>query len=309
MWGLRHRADRLTRMSNAAGPAETVDLAALAERHGLTRSSARPPLGAYLRELWGRRQFVVSYARARTYAMYAGARLGSVWQVLTPLMNAAVYYLAFGVLLGTKHGIDNYAAFLICGMFVFTYTQRSMTEGSRALALNMSLIRTLHFPRATLPLAYVVNELNQMAVSMGILFVLVGATDGISWRWLLVVPALVLQTMFNLGMTLIFARIGTFVSDVSQLLPFITRTWLYASGIFFSIPDKLRDLDAPSWVIHLLALNPISAYIDLVRRALLDQHEQHALPNAWPIAAGWAVVVLAGGFVYFWRAEDRYGRG
>ncbi|WBQ04012.1 ABC transporter permease [Kribbella sp. CA-293567] len=296
-------------MSTTAGPAENADLAALAARHGLTRSSARPPLGGYLRELWGRRQFIVSYARARTYSMYAGARLGSIWQVLTPLMNAAVYYLAFGVLLGTKNGIDNYAAFLICGMFVFTYTQRSMTEGSRALALNMSLIRTLHFPRATLPLAYVLNELNQMAVSMGIVFILVGVTDGLSWSWFLVVPALLLQTMFNLGMTLIFARIGTFVSDISQLLPFVTRTWLYASGIFFSIPDKLRDLDAPGWVIHLLALNPISAYIDLVRRALLDGHERNALPNAWPIAAGWAVVVLAGGFVFFWRAEDRYGRG
>jgi teichoic acid transport system permease protein len=296
-------------MSNAAGPAETVDLAALAERHGLTRSSARPPLGGYLRELWGRRQFIVSYARARTYALYAGARLGSVWQVLTPLMNAAVYYLAFGVLLGTKNGIHNYAAFLICGMFVFTYTQRSMTEGSRSLALNMSLIRTLHFPRATLPLAYVVNELNQMAVSMAILFAFVGLTDGPTWRWLAVVPALALQTMFNLGMTLIFARIGTFVSDISQLLPFVTRTWLYASGIFFSIPDKLRALDAPGWVIHVLSLNPISAYIDLVRRALLREHARNELPNAWTIAAVWAIVVLVGGFWFFWRAEDRYGRG
>ncbi|GAA0962464.1 ABC transporter permease [Kribbella koreensis] len=296
-------------MSNAAGPAETVDLAALAERHGLTRSSARPPLGGYLRELWGRRQFIVSYARARTYALYAGARLGSVWQVLTPLMNAAVYYLAFGVLLGTKNGIHNYAAFLICGMFVFTYTQRSMTEGSRSLALNMSLIRTLHFPRATLPLAYVVNELNQMLVSMAILFAFVGLTDGPSLRWLMVVPALAMQTMFNLGMTLIFARIGTFVSDISQLLPFVTRTWLYASGIFFSIPDKLRALDAPGWVIQVLSLNPISAYIDLVRRSLLREHARNELPHAWSIAAVWAVVVLVGGFVFFWRAEDRYGRG
>jgi teichoic acid transport system permease protein len=296
-------------MSNAAGPAETVDLAALAERHGLTRSCARPPLGGYLRELWGRRQFIFSYARARTYALYAGARLGSVWQVLTPLMNAAVYYLAFGVLLGTKNGIHNYAAFLICGMFVFTYTQRSMTEGSRSLALNMSLIRTLHFPRATLPLAYVVNELNQMLVSMAILFAFVGLTDGPTRRWLLVVPALAMQTMFNLGMTLIFARIGTFVSDISQLLPFVTRTWLYASGIFFSIPDKLRALDAPGWVIQVLSLNPISAYIDLVRRALLHEHARNELPHAWSIAAVWAVVVLVGGFWFFWRAEDRYGRG
>ena len=156
------------------GPTGATDPAALAERYGLTKSSLRPPLGAYLRELWSRRQFVVSYARARTYAMYAGARLGSLWQVLTPLLNAAVYYLAFGVLLGTKNGIDNYVAFLLSGIFVFTYTQRCMTEGSRSLALNLSLIRTLHFPRATLPLAYVLNELNQMLVSMGILLVIVG---------------------------------------------------------------------------------------------------------------------------------------
>jgi teichoic acid transport system permease protein len=158
-------------------------------------------------------------------------------------------------------------------------------------------------------LAYVVNELNQMAVSMAILFAFVGLTDGPTWRWLAVVPALALQTMFNLGMTLIFARIGTFVSDISQLLPFVTRTWLYASGIFFSIPDKLRALDAPGWVIHVLSLNPISAYIDLVRRALLREHARNELPNAWSIAAGWAIVVLVGGFWFFWRAEDRYGRG
>ncbi|TWD82112.1 teichoic acid transport system permease protein [Kribbella amoyensis] len=294
-------------MSTAAESAKTADVADLAERYGLSRSSARPPLRGYLRELWGRRQFIVSYARARTYALYAGARLGSVWQLLTPLLNAAVYYLAFGVLLGTAKGIPNYPAFLICGMFVFTYTQRSMTEGSRAISTNLSLIRTLHFPRATLPLAYVVNELNQMFLSMGILFLLVGFTDGISLRWLLVIPALLLQTMFNIGMTLAFARLGTFLTDISQLLPFITRTWLYASGIFFSIPEKLSQLDAPSWVVHALALNPISAYIDIIRRALLEEHD--ALPNAWPIAIGWAVVSLVGGFIYFWRAEDRYGRG
>ncbi|TDO51308.1 teichoic acid transport system permease protein [Kribbella sp. VKM Ac-2527] len=296
-------------MSTAAESAKTAEMAAVAERYGLSRSSARPEFRGYLRDLWGRRQFIYTYARARTYALYAGARLGSIWQLLTPLLNAAVYYLAFGVLLGTAKGIHNYPAFLICGMFVFTYTQRSMTEGSRAISTNLSLIRTLHFPRATLPLAYVVNELNQMFISMGILLVMVGVSDGLALRWFLIIPALLLQTMFNIGMTLIFARLGTFLTDISQLLPFITRTWLYASGIFFSIPDKLAALDAPGWVIHVLALNPISAYIDIARRALLEEHARHALPNAWPIAVGWAVISLVGGFIYFWRAEDRYGRG
>ncbi len=289
--------------------AADTDAAALARRYGLSKSSVRPPLRAYLHELWSRRQFVISYATARTYAMYAGARLGSIWQVLTPLLNAAVYYLAFGVLLGTKNGIDNYVAFLLSGIFVFTFTQRCMTEGSRSLALNLSLIRTLHFPRATLPLAYVLNELNQMLVSLGILFVVVGFTDGPAWRWLLVAPAMLLQVMFNIGITLVFARIGTFVSDITQLLPFVTRTWLYASGIFFSLPAKLTQIDAPGWVVQVLAFNPISAYIDIIRRSLLEEHEANQLPHAWAIAIVWSFVMLAAGFWYFWQAEDRYGRG
>ncbi|WP_327640455.1 ABC transporter permease [Kribbella sp. NBC_00482] len=289
--------------------AADTDAAALARRYGLSKSSVRPPLRAYLQELWSRRQFVISYATARTYAMYAGARLGSIWQVLTPLLNAAVYYLAFGVLLGTKNGIDNYVAFLLSGIFVFTFTQRCMTEGSRSLALNLSLIRTLHFPRATLPLAYVLNELNQMLVSLGILFVVVGFTDGPAWRWLLVAPAMLLQIMFNIGITLVFARIGTFVSDITQLLPFVTRTWLYASGIFFSLPAKLTQIDAPGWVVQVLAFNPISAYIDIIRRSLLEEHEANQLPHAWAIAIVWSFVMLAAGFWYFWQAEDRYGRG
>jgi teichoic acid transport system permease protein len=296
-------------MPTAAEPTGMTSPAELAERYGLSKSSIRPPLSSYLRELWSRRQFVLSYATARTYAMYAGARLGSIWQVLTPLLNAGVYYLAFGVLLGTKNGIDNYVAFLLSGIFVFTFTQRCMTEGSRSLALNLSLIRTLHFPRATLPLAYVLNELNQMLVSLAILFVVVGFTDGPAWRWFLIAPAMVLQMMFNIGITLVFARIGTFVSDITQLLPFVTRTWLYASGIFFSLPSKLEQLNAPSWVVQVLAFNPISAYIDIVRRSLLQEHKQNELPHAWTIAIVWSFVMLAGGFWYFWRAEDRYGRG
>ena len=184
-----------------------------------------------------------------------------------------------------------------------------MTEGSRAISANLSLIRTLHFPRATLPLAYVVNELNQMFLSLGILLALIGFTTGPSWRWLLMIPALLLQTLFNIGATLVFARLGAFLNDISQLLPFITRTWLYASGIFFSIPAKLRGLNAPEWVIQVLSFNPISAYIDIARRSLLDEHVKNQLPHAWAISIVWAGIAMVGGFYYFWRAEDRYGRG
>lgn len=298
-------------MTQSANPdpalAGTPTAGELAAKYGLTKSSTRPGLGEYLRELWGRRPFVVSYARARVYAAYAGLRLGMFWQVLTPLLNAAVYYLVFGLLMNAARNVENYVAFLISGMFIFTYTQRSVLEGTKSISANMSLIRTLHFPRATLPFAYVMNELSQLGISMSILLVLVAVTDGISWSWLLLLPALLLQTMFNIGITLVFARLGAFYSDITQLMPFVLRTWLYISGVFFSLPAALDD--QPGWITQLIALNPAAAYIDIARRALLSTHDAHALPNAWWIALGWAVIALVGGFVYFWRAEDRYGRG
>jgi teichoic acid transport system permease protein len=92
-------------------------------------SGARPPLRSYTRHLWQRRQFVTTYATARLTGMYATARLGQIWQVATPLLNAGVYYLIFGVLLGTKHSVPNYIAYLCTGVFVFNFTQSAVLPG------------------------------------------------------------------------------------------------------------------------------------------------------------------------------------
>src|SRR5271167_3478426 len=60
-------------------------LVALAERYGLRLSGARPTLRQYVATLWGRRHFIVGYATARNVSMYTDAKLGQLWQVLTPL--------------------------------------------------------------------------------------------------------------------------------------------------------------------------------------------------------------------------------
>ena len=55
-------------MPTAAEPTGMTSPAELAERYGLSKSSIRPPLSSYLRELWSRRQFVLSYATERDLA-------------------------------------------------------------------------------------------------------------------------------------------------------------------------------------------------------------------------------------------------
>jgi teichoic acid transport system permease protein len=276
----------------------------LAERHGLAPSSARPPFGDYVRQLWQRRYFIARFATSRTATLYSSSRLGHVWQVLTPLLNAGVYYLFFGLLFQAGRGVENFVAFLVTGVFVFHFTSRSVSAGARAISGNLSLIRALHFPRASLPFASTIVELQQLMVSMAVLSVIVLATgEPLTWYWLLIVPALALQTIFNMGLSLILARIGAKVPDISQLLPFVTRTWLYLSGILYSIPDRV----GPGLIRDLMMANPAAVYIELVRDALMDTHE--ATTWTWYLAVAWALVIFCAGFWYFWQAEERYGRG
>ncbi|MFE6828996.1 ABC transporter permease [Streptomyces sp. NPDC057690] len=288
------------------------DLAALAARHGLTVSGARPSLPEYIRQLWARRHFITAFATAKLTAQYSQAKLGQVWQVMTPLLNAAVYYFIFGVLLETKKGVADFIPFLVTGVFVWTFTQSSIMAGTRAIGGSIGLVRALHFPRAALPISFCLQQLQQLLFSMAALLIIlfaVGVPPALSW--VLVIPALTLQFVFNAGVSMILARLGANTPDISQLMPFILRTWMYISGVMWSIDNLLeKHQGMPTWVADLLRANPAAVYIDLMRFALIDSfHASQLPPHVWLVATGWALLAGVGGFIYFWKAEETYGRG
>jgi teichoic acid transport system permease protein len=262
-------------------------LGSYAVRHGLRPSAAQPPVLAYLSELWRRRHFVLAFATARNIAMYTEAKLGQLWQVLTPLLNAGVYFLIFGLILHINRGIPYYLPFLVTGVFVFNFTQRCFISTSSVITESLPLIRALQFPRAALPLAYVVIELEQMFLAMAVLVVIVLVSgEPITWYWLLVIPALLLQTIFNVGIGLFAARFGAQVNDFSQLLPFLMRTWLYLSGVLFSIQnlDLTGNSSVPGWAVPVLEINPAAVYITLVRNSIL-QSQRLSSPGSKPYDA------------------------
>src|SRR5580658_4865130 len=323
----------------AQPPEGGESLAELAAKYGLRPSSARPSLISYLRLVWQRRHFILAYATARNVSMYTEARLGNLWQVLTPLLNSAVYYLIFGIIFQANRGVAHYIAYLVTGVFVFAFTERSIVVGSTVMRANLPLIRALHFPRACLPLAYVMVELQQLLLSMIVMFAIVLGDGGrLDWYWLLVLPVLVLQATFNMGAALIMARLGAGAQDFSQLIPFLTRIWRYFCGVMYSIASLPATL--PAWSKGVLSLNPAAVYISLTRYAIMSSqranapgakpynaaacavfnakkipalqaycHSTTSITELWLVALGWAVVTLVVGVLFFWQAETKYGRG
>lgn len=298
-------------MSAVPSPDEGLTAAVLASKYGLAVSGARPSFGEYVRQLWGRRHFILAFSQAKLTAQYSQAKLGQLWQVATPLLNAAVYYFIFGLILKASRGMpmDVYIPFLVTGVFVFTFTQSSVMAGVRAISGNLGLVRALHFPRAALPVSFALQQLQQLLYSMLVLFIVaIGFGSYPSLSWLLIVPVLALQFLFNTGLALIMARAGAKTPDLAQLMPFVMRTWMYASGVMFSIPIMLAD--KPQWVATVLQWNPAAIFMDLMRFALIEEYGSENLPDhVWAAAGGWAALFAIGGFIYFWQAEERYGRG
>jgi teichoic acid transport system permease protein len=282
----------------------------LVAKYGLTVSGARPPLPKYVQQLWSRRHFIMSFATARLVAQYSTAKLGQVWQVVTPLLNCVVYFLVFGLILSGSKSIGNYVPWLCIGVFIFQFIQTAVQSGTRSISDSLGLIRALHFPRACLPIAFTIIQLQQLLISMVVLVGIVlasGITPGLSW--LLVIPAIALLCLFNTGIALAMARVGAKTTDMAQLMPFILRTWMYLSGVFYSIERNIETW--PKWIQLAADVNPAAVYMDLVRFAFDPSIDnRHSLPpHVWAVAVAWALVAFVLGFVFFWKAEEEYGRG
>ncbi|MDN4480446.1 ABC transporter permease [Demequina muriae] len=282
------------------------DYSALAREAGLERVGARPPIWAYLKDLWATRHFAILLARFRIEASLGENRLGLGWIVLRPILLAVIFGTIFGLILSrdTRPGV-NFIPFLVVGIFIFEFFSKSFSAGAKSITSNSSLVRSMSFPRMLLPIAKIIQqvfELIPMLIVMGAILLIFG--EPVTWAWLLVIPVMVLMTLFNTGVALIAARLTVHVRDVTQIIPLVTRVLFYSSGIFYSLEAVLEDRPG---ILAVAQLNPVHGYITLVRQFTVSGSDPLGTPG-WIVVTAGAVVTFLVGVVFFWRAEERYGR-
>jgi len=275
----------------------------LAERYGLRKVGGRPTLRVYIRQVWERRHFAIAFARAKAYSGNQGSYLGQLWAILTPLLWAALYFLVFGMLLKTDRGIDNFAAFLVTGLFVIRFINGCMNGSAGSIDKSHNLISSLQFPRILIPMAYAGSAFINLVPALVVLFG-IGLVTGepIRWQMLLIVPTVLMAFVFATGLAFFSARLVDEVADLNNIIPFTNRAIMYSSGVFFDL-SRYGDGTAHTIMSH----QPWAIFIELARVAVLGGYTVE--PDIWLWALGWAVVTFATGFIFFWRAEAKYGRG
>jgi teichoic acid transport system permease protein len=293
---------------------------ALAKKYGLRPLNVRPPLGEYIRDLTKRWAFIRVLATSTAYAKNQNNYLGQLWAVLNPILNATVYVLIFGILLGLNRGVDNSIAFIVIGVFMYRFVEASVTGGAKSISGKTQLLRSLHFPRAVLPMSTVLSLLTTLIpaiVVMCAITLLSGFLPGyemirVTWWWLLLPAAVALMWIFNTGLAFIMARSVASTPDIENVLPFIMRVVMYASGVIFPLADYVARMDIPdasrTIVGGVLEYQPVAVYLYLVRSVLMQEEQFQPNGLMWALGGAWAVLFFVIGFIVFWRGEERYGR-
>ena len=300
----RRRRGDLPLVAPVASPVR--DLAVLAV--GLDRVGGRPPLARYLTDLWAKRQFTWQLARSRFRAQNEESRLGSLWIVLSPLIQGAVYGTVFHFLLHDSTRPGNFIAFLLTGIFVFHFMSGCLTNGANAIVGNRGLIHTVRFPRAVLPISVVLVQVLDLIPTILLLLPIVVATgEPVQWEWVYLVPSLAMCAVFCQGMAFVAAWLTVLSRDFQHLLPYITRVMFYTSGVFFSV-DRM-GIDSP-WLHAIFTYNPFHVFLVLARRSVMDDQEIVAVADSqmWVAAGIWTAAMLVIGMALFWLAEERYGK-
>ncbi|HEY3218016.1 MAG TPA: ABC transporter permease [Candidatus Limnocylindria bacterium] len=252
-----------------------------------------------------RRELLGDFAWRQLRSRYKGSVLGFGWNFLIPLLQLVVFWILFGVVLGTRPrtetGEQSYAVFLFVGLLPWTFFANSLQSGAAAIVSNATIVKKVRLPLQLLPAASVLSSLANFLLSLVVLFIVLVVfgprhPEGVLWLPLLVA----VQIVMNLGLAYLLSAFNVHFRDVEHILGIVLLAWYFLTPVLFPISilaDKPREL-------LLLELNPMTGVIVGYQRALLD-----GLPPDWwtfGYSAIAALVLFAVGFAYFSRTKDDF---
>lgn len=202
---------------------------------------------------------------------FLGSGLGLIWAVANPILMLGIFTFVFGYVFKSKlPGAEtslSYVIWLISGYGPWLAVSEGLNASAGAVTSNTSFVKNLGFKTELLPIAATLIGAIPLLVTLVYLAALL-VFDGTmpSLSWLTIVPVVVLQFIFVMGLGLILAALNVFVRDVALILPNILLMVMFGSPIFY--PIKMF----PAVIRPIAAANPFYLFAEGVRLPLVGGH-------------------------------------
>lgn len=185
--------------------------------------------------------------------------LGAAWTVINPLAMIVVYTVIFSEVMHSRlQGVDNtfaYSIYLCAGMLTWGLFAEITGRAQSMFLDNANLLKKLSFPRLCLPVTVVLNASLNFAIVFGlftIFLVISGNFPG--WAYIALLPVLLIQMAFAIGLGISLGVLNVFFRDVGQFFGIVLQFWFWLTPIIYPVtilPEEFKSLMSYNPMAHL----------------------------------------------------------
>lgn len=217
-----------------------------------------------LLELISYRELLYNFASMNVRSRFKQSALGMTWLILHPIANVIVLTIVFSYIAKTPSEGLPYPLFSFGALLPWVFFSSSLTSGISSIASNPNLVTKIYFPREILPISVIIRVLFDTFISalifIGLLFYY---KVNITIYSLFVIPVVVIELIFSLGIVFLLATMNVWYRDVAQASGILVQFWMYLTPVIYPlsmVPDKF---------IPFYVLNPMVGIVEGFRSALL----------------------------------------
>lgn len=228
-------------------------------------------------------------ARTELATRQATSAGGLAWTFLGPLASILVIWLALDLGLGLRATMGpDYGRSLAVGLVAWLFFSEAVASCAGTISGSPHLVKKIVFPVQLLPLSVVLVRLAVHAVVIVAIIGLLawgGAAPG--WHLLLLPPAMLLLAAFSYACGLLVATLNVAYRDTQSVVMLLMGLLFWLTPIIWpvaNVPDAWQPL---------VYLNPLAAFVELYRSAVLGTPLPGSLATLLPGMAAVAALSVA----------------
>lgn len=233
---------------------------------------------------------------------YRRSVLGLLWTVLNPLLMMTVLSIVFSYFFSRYGNIENFPVYLLCGQVIFNFFNESTTIAMGSIIHSGELIKKVYVPKYLFPVSKVMSGGVNLAASMLALVIVMAVTRAkVTPTVMLALFPLLYVMLFSVGVSLFLSAAAVSFRDLLHLYGVMTTAWMYLTPVIY--PMEILE-SAPRWVVFIVNLNPLTAFIKIFRCVVLEGVTAPAVLHIQSLA--WCAVALVLGALVFRKAQDKF---
>jgi len=213
--------------------------------------------------LFDRIDLIRYFVGSELKALYKNKLLGFAWAVLDPFFVMLVYVVLVSVIF--KRGDAQFPILLFSSLLPWRWFAYAASSSVKVFISNASLIQTVKFPLSIFPVnAVLIGCFNYILGLVVLAPMLLFFDANITLNVLWIFPLILIQLLFNFGLSMVFSVIGVYFNDLQNILAFVLRIGFYLSPALYelsSIPNKYQDI--------YVAVNPFASLFQTFKNILV----------------------------------------